>query len=62
MKDYASESERKAYNKGVIARINGLSKSDCPYMLYHNVKCWLAGYNEKGSIAEKNKQKAEVVR
>ena len=60
-KDYETEAERKAYNKGIIAKINSLSENDNPYidgltaknrMLFN---CWLAGFRESGSIQEKTK-------
>ena len=58
MKDYRTEIERNAYNRGVIARINGLTIMDCPYSITHNdsgkdnieVNAWIKGYAEKGSI------------
>ena len=58
--DYKLEAERMAYNRGLIASINGLNRSDCPYILKHNIKCWLAGFSEKASIdgyKEETKQK-----
>ena len=56
MKDYKTESERRAYALGVISRINGLDFTDNPYTI--NKKdvlhlAWIRGYEEKGSINEK---------
>ena len=53
MKDYKTEAERRAYSKGVIAKINGASFCDNPYTI--NKKdvlhlAWIQGYEEKGSI------------
>lgn len=53
--DYKSEAEREAYSKGVIAHINGLTIADNPYILRHNRRYWLKGFNEKGSIKDKSK-------
>ena len=60
-KDYETEAEREAYNKGLIAHINSLNKTDNPYiydLVEHETvlfNCWLAGFEEKGSIKEKTK-------
>ena len=51
--DYRSEAERRAYSRGIIARINGLSVSDNKYLLPRTRKAWQAGFDEKGSITEK---------
>ena len=53
--DYKSEAERRAYSRGIIARINGLSENDNKYVLPRTRKAWLAGYNETGSIKERTK-------
>jgi len=57
MQDYKTEQERNAYCAGVIAHINGLTLTDCPYQrtftgVFNTILyfAWVRGYNEKGLV------------